>query len=406
MLTANTITLLLLTGSVSAISIPFRRENAPHSTTVNFVSKSSKADGFNFKQKNQGDNNDIYVGTILVSNNPFEVQLDTGSSDLWLDTKGLDLKDFTNTGLTGSITYGDHTVAQGPIVLTSVSFGDFSVANQALISAPGTNATSNGDKGLLGVGAPPLSVINTILSNTSYDGQSFLDNVFSIHPSDPNFITFALSRSTMGVTDGGVFTIAEIASEFSEIDNATPLQVDVASNRWVTTLDAVIVNGQRLTGHGLKGDANGLSALLDTGTSLAQAPPFFVDAMYASIPGSQQQNGQYEVPCDAKIDISFVFAGATFPVHPIDATFPVKDDNGNVVCIGAFSYSDPNEGLDFILGDSFLRNVYSLYDFGSWTSVADSAPFMRLLSVTDAAKADEEFAAMNEARLDLMKAQA
>jgi len=80
MLTADIITLLLLTGSVSAISIPFRRENAPHSTTVNFVSKSSKADGFNFKQKNQGDNNDIYVGTILVSNNPFEVRASLSST--------------------------------------------------------------------------------------------------------------------------------------------------------------------------------------------------------------------------------------------------------------------------------------------------------------------------------------
>jgi hypothetical protein len=104
-------------------------------------------------------------------------------------------------------------------------------------------------------------------------------------------------------------------------------------------------------------------------------------------------------------------SGAEFPVHPIDATYPVKDDNGNVGCMGAFGYSDPTGDLgeipfvhlclypfpsrmtfafhlkflipilDFTLGDSFLRNVYSLYDFGSWTSVADSAPFMRLLSV-------------------------
>jgi hypothetical protein len=104
-------------------------------------------------------------------------------------------------------------------------------------------------------------------------------------------------------------------------------------------------------------------------------------------------------------------SGAEFPVNPIDATFPVKDNNGNVECLGAFRYAKPNQGageipfvhlylypfpshmtfafhlkflipiLDFILGDSFLRNVYSLYDFGSWTSVVDSAPFMKLLSV-------------------------
>jgi hypothetical protein len=44
---------------------------------------------------------------------------------------------------------------------------------------------------------------------------------------------------------------AEIPSEFSQIENATPLPVNAANKEWVTTLDAVIVNGQRLSGHGL-----------------------------------------------------------------------------------------------------------------------------------------------------------
>lgn len=43
--------------------------------------------------------------------------------------------------------------------------------------------------------------------------------------------------------------------------------------------------------------------------------------------------------------------------------------------------------LDFILGDAFMRNVYSLYDFGNWTAVpapsgADDPPFMQLLAVS------------------------
>lgn len=34
-----------------------------------------------------------------------------------------------------------------------------------------------------------------------------------------------------------------------------------------------------------------------------------------------------------------------------------------------------------LLGDMFLRNVYSLYDFGNWTEAGDAGPFMQLLSV-------------------------
>ena len=37
---------------------------------------------------------------------------------------------------------------------------------------------------------------------------------------------------------------------------------------------------------------------------------------------------------------------------------------------------------DWILGDAFLRNVYSLYDYGSLTNANDSAPFIQVLSVS------------------------
>jgi hypothetical protein len=74
---------------------------------------------------------------------------------------------------------------------------------------------------------------------------------------------------------------------------------------------------------------------------------------------------------------------------------------------------------DFLLGDAFLRNVFSLYDLGNWTTVGTTAPFVKLLSVscllwslrtchsswpctsqtTDATQADSEFDSLNRARL-------
>jgi len=80
MLAVNSFALLILAGLASAINIPFRRDGPPHSTTVKFVSKlSSDADPYNFEQNNQGDNKVIYVGTILVANNPFEVRASLNS---------------------------------------------------------------------------------------------------------------------------------------------------------------------------------------------------------------------------------------------------------------------------------------------------------------------------------------
>ncbi|KDQ55529.1 hypothetical protein JAAARDRAFT_48835 [Jaapia argillacea MUCL 33604] len=139
---------LAIPGLSNAITVPFRRQSPPHSTS------------FNFTNINVGDNEDIYVGTIYLADQPFTVQLDTGSADLWLDTSGLDLTKLPgliNTGVEGEIDYADGSGAKGPIYLGPVQFGDFLVQKQAFISAPGSNAVSAGDKGLLGVG-PKTSI--------------------------------------------------------------------------------------------------------------------------------------------------------------------------------------------------------------------------------------------------------
>lgn len=37
--------------------------------------------------------------------------------------------------------------------------------------------------------------------------------------------------------------------------------------------------------------------------------------------------------------------------------------------------------LDVILGDTFLRNTYALYNFGNWTRPGDSGPYIQVLGV-------------------------
>lgn len=76
-----------------------------------------------------------------------------------------------------------------------------------------------------------------------------------------------------------------------------------------------------------------------------------------------------------------------------------RTDSSNFYCLGAFSYLEPgasdigdyfdlcmivhifSAAADVILGDTFLRNVYTLYNFGNWTRESDPPPFIQLLSV-------------------------
>ncbi len=43
--------------------------------------------------------------------------------------------------------------------------------------------------------------------------------------------------------------------------------------------------------------------------NIAQIPSVYLDAIYANVPGSElvQEQGIYVVPCDAQIELSFIF---------------------------------------------------------------------------------------------------
>ena len=59
--------------------------------------------------------------------------LDTGSSDLWIQAT---VNGVAYTGANASIAYDDGSVSTGPIVLADVTFGNFTVKNQAVRKYP------------------------------------------------------------------------------------------------------------------------------------------------------------------------------------------------------------------------------------------------------------------------------
>ena len=133
----------------------------------------------------------------------------------------------------------------------------------------------------------------------------------------------------------------------------------------------------------VRGQGSGQTlANLDTGTSLSQIPQSYGDAIYGSIPGAEfdETQGIYTVPCSAEISLSFIFNGIEYPIHPIDTVAAQSDGEGGVVCFSGFPVgSDDSE--DFLLGDSFLRNVYTVFNYGSFFNES-SSPSIQLLSVS------------------------
>jgi len=65
-----------------------------------------------------------------------------------------------------------------------------------------------------------------------------------------------------------------------------------------------------------------------------------VDAIYSGIPGAHKQtiqafNGDvWILDCKSEVNASIQIGGATYPIHPLDLSRTVIDDQGNAICFG------------------------------------------------------------------------
>ena len=89
------------------------------------------------------------------------------------------------------------------------------------------------------------------MQNTSHNGAPLPNNIFGLNSNVPNYITFLLSRSNLGVTDGGIFTIGETDPNWSAVVNQSKIAIAQDFGQWVGLMDAVVVNGKSMDGHGI-----------------------------------------------------------------------------------------------------------------------------------------------------------
>ncbi|KAK7691394.1 hypothetical protein QCA50_004793 [Cerrena zonata] len=397
----------VLAGLASAVTLPFTREEKPHSTSVRLAGAATNSDDpFNF-QNLAGFR---YLSTLHINGQPVQVELDTGSSDLWIDTKraNLTLEGGTPTNIPASIIYEDKTGASGNIELIDITWGDFTVKNQAFINAPGANGTKNILDGFLGLGPPSLSELSGAVqkANAKINGNMLITNIFDSYPDESNFITFLLSRNVAGIIDGGDFTIGEIVKGYEAITEAPKLPI-LSDSRWLTFIDGLNINGQQFTGNshtvsGVNVPQGKVSAIFDTGISLDIAPKGFVDAMFQNVPGAvfDESTRNYIVPCNTKVNVSLSVGGLEYPIHPADLVTPNGIVNGSVICNGAFTASSEGTSIgDIQFGDAVMRNLYTLYNYGSFSRPGTNQPFIQILNLTNADKAWAEFDFIQPARV-------
>jgi len=101
--------------------------------------------------------------------------------------------------------------------------------------------------------------------------------------------------------------------------------------------------------------------VIDTGASLILAP--FQDALtlHLLIPGAETNGEHFSVPCGTKSKIHFTFSNVTYSIPPKDYIGEAISGRGDL-CITLITGTQIFDKGTWLVGDVFLKNVYSVFD--------------------------------------------
>ncbi|PYH77178.1 putative aspartic-type endopeptidase [Aspergillus uvarum CBS 121591] len=306
----------------------------------------------------QNGNDLTYFAVVKIGSEAqeFYLMLDTGGTNSWVfssdcTTKACSMHDTFDATTSSSINvtttewsvgYGSGS-ASGVLATDNVTLADVEVQFTFGLA---TNASNNFESyamdGILGFGRS---------NDTAYNTATFMDAVADQKNFDSNVVGFALSRTKSGEKDGTV-TIGGVdkdkyTGEISYTDTASE-----SGNYWRIPVDDVYVNGDAC-------DFTDKSAIIDTGTSYAMLPSKDAKTLHALIPDATAYGDYFLLPCNSTAKVQVAFSGVNYTISPEDYI----GSEYNSSCISTIVSYDLFGDDIWLLGDVFLKNVYTVFDF-------------------------------------------
>jgi hypothetical protein len=306
--------------------------------------------------------NVMYVGNITIGTpgQSFVVVFDSGSSNLWIPSVKC-----SSTGCTGKDKY-DHSksstyVANGQTFSIQYGTGSCSgILSQDAVLADPSDPSITVKNQVFGEAntvaaffaqTPVDGILGLAFKRIAVDGVTpVFDNMVSQNlVSKPLFSVF-LSSKPGG--EGSVVAFGEIDSKYS--DNEFTYVSVLFDSYWLVRMSKISVNGKVVHSCFL----SSCPTVIDTGTSLIVGPASEVNSLIAAI-------GTVNSDCsniNSLPNISFNMNDHEFSVAPEYYVLREQTSSG-INCTVGISSMDGNPGL-WILGDTFIRAYYTVFDKG------------------------------------------
>ncbi|KAI1755384.1 aspartic-type endopeptidase [Xylaria castorea] len=314
------------------------------------------------------------IGTPAQS---VRLHLDTGSSDLWVNTPASalceqrsqpcgyagayvanDSSTYEFVGDWFNISYVDGSGASGDYVSDTVTLGGTKLDRLQF----GIGYTSSSAQGILGIGYPVNEVQVGRAGKDAYDNLpkamvtagTTSRNAYSLWLND-------LDASTGSILFGGIDT-----EQYMGTLQTLPIQANAGVfSEFLITMTSLELGGQSIA----KDQA--LAVLLDSGSSLTYLPDDMVSTIYAQVSAQYDSSaGAAYVPCALAGNAStldFTFTSPTISVAMGELVLDLVTsaggrptfDDGSAACL--FGVAPAGSGTN-VLGDTFLRSAYVVYD--------------------------------------------
>jgi hypothetical protein len=311
-----------------------------------------------------------YYGSVSIGNPPqtFQVIFDTGSSNLWVPKIGCThcgnpffgkkskynhetSSSYVGDGADFDIMYGSGAVSG------YFSQDDILLADDIVVS--GQRFAEVQDAGGLGL-AYALGKFDGILglgfTSISVDGATTVfENAINQNKVDQPVFSFYLGDNAPGELTFGGYDSSKFEGDLQYV----PLD---AATYWQITLDSIEAGSY----HKDASVDRPITAIIDSGTSLMTGPKAEINALAEAVGAKPNIMGEYTVDCATVNDIPDV----TFTIGGNKYTIPGPSTviQASSICLFAFMGMDfPAGGPQWILGDVFMREYYTVFNYADKT---------------------------------------